>query len=363
MNRSKNSFTKRRHWIGIVAIALATLLIISYVPTWAAPATAPNNQTVPIPTPRPDATKVPTATPHNDDDDDNDGGSNGGNGGGSDATPVPPSDPIGGPEAETPEDAGVIDVIDGGIAVPAADAPLTGEVTVVRLNVRSGPGTNFDIVGTASNGDLVQLLARNEEGTWWALCCVGEANVPGWVSAQFIRPTGSRTETSNALPIVEDLNELAASDVDDQVAEEAPAEVVEEPALDLLALSITQTPEYASQGDPVELRFTVTNTGEQDATNITLRNQLPAALTYVSTTVDGDGTVSESSSEDELILRIDWPQLGVGESSSAVVSVTIASDLAPGAVVDNLAAVDADNASSVTNAISIGMAPITLPDF
>jgi uncharacterized repeat protein (TIGR01451 family) len=360
MNKPKNGFTKRRYWIGIVAIALAALLIVSYMPTWAAPAPAPHNQTVPIPTPKPDPTKVPTATPHNDDDDD------GGNSGGSDATPVPPSDPIGGPEPETPEGAGDIEAVNGGLAAPASNELFTGEVTVVRLNVRSGPGTGFDIVGTASNGDLVQLLARNDEGTWWALCCVGEAGVPGWVSAQFIKPSGSRTETGNALPIVEDLNELAAivaSDEDDQVAEAATAEATEEQAAGELALTITQFPPNVMQGDPVELRFTVTNTGEQDVTNISLRNQLSDRLTYVSAAADGEGTVSESSGEDDLILRIDWPQLAVGESSSAIVSVTIASDLAAGAVIDNLAAVDADNASSVTNGVSIGMAPITLPDF
>ena len=74
---------QRRYWIGIVTFAFAVLLLISYVPTWAAPVPAPHNQTVPMPTPKPDPTKVPTATPYSDksndnrDDDRNDGGNDG----------------------------------------------------------------------------------------------------------------------------------------------------------------------------------------------------------------------------------------------------------------------------------------------
>ena len=142
-----------------------------------------------------------------------------------------------------------------------------------------------------------------------------------------------------------------------------PAVAVEKQAATDLALEIIQVPLYAAQGDPVELRFTVTNIGKEDAINVLMRDQLPDGFTYTSATADGDGTVSQSERDDAVLLRIVWPQLGVGESSSAIVSVKIDSDLPPGSVLDNLVAVDADNASSVTAGLSVGTAPVALPDF
>ncbi len=369
MNRPKTGLVRRRYWIGILTLVMAALLMISYVPTWAAPSAAPHNQTVPDPTPRPDPTSVPTATPHNDDDDDDDDedrdeGSDDSDNGDSNAPDESLPDPEGTPEPEALEEGDVLDA--GNPGAFALDNLPGGEVVVVRLNVRSGPGTDFDIVGTMNSGERVQLMARNDAGSWWAICCVGEAGVPGWASAQFIKPDGSRIEVGNALPVIRDLDELVAilaSEADVQADEAATTGATVAQGASELQLEIQQSPPYASQGDTVELRFTVTNTGEQEVANVLLRNQLPGELTYVSATADGDGTVSESNRESGLIVRVKWPKLEVGESGSAIVSVTIASDLPAGAVVDDLAAVNADNAPSVTSAVSIGMAPIALPDF
>ncbi len=264
------------------------------------------------------------------------------------------------PSLQIPADGG------GSLADPLAGDLLSGEVVVVRLNVRAGPGTGYDIVGTLSNGNVVQLLGRNEAGTWWALCCVGEDSQPGWVSAQFIKPGGSRTDVNNALPILQNLTDLKSLAVPEASASAVDAAIVEENAtVDAteLTLTVTQFPPYVAQGDSLELRFTVTNNGGSDATNVSLSDQLPEGLTYVSASAGAGGTADQSGSGDEPIVRFDWPQLAAGESATAVISVVIDGGLPFGAVIDNLAAVSADNASSVTNGISIGMAPLTLPDF
>ena len=349
MKMPKSKTPKRRMWIGGVAIVFAALLMISYLPTWAAPEPSPHNQTVPVPTPKPDATKVPTATPSRDDDDKGNSGDDA-----EDPTPTPidtpePIIPIGGGES---------------LAAPIVGDLLTGQVVVVRLNVRSGPATKYDIIGTLSNGDTVQLLGRNEAGTWWALCCVGENSRPGWVNAQFIKPGGSRTDANNALPILQDLNNLAAVSVPGTAAvDAAPLDGNDAADATELELIASQNPPFAAQGDSIELRFTVTNNGELDATNVSLRDQLPEGLTYISADVDAGGTAAQTGTGDARIVRFVWPQLAAGESATAVISVKIDGSLPFGSVIDNLAAVNADNASSVTNGISIGMAPITLPDF
>ena len=41
-----------------------------------------------------------------------------------------------------------------------------------RANVRSGPGSEFPIVAKANPDTRLQIVAQNEEGNWWQICCV-----------------------------------------------------------------------------------------------------------------------------------------------------------------------------------------------
>lgn len=63
------------------------------------------------------------------------------------------------------------------VATPASAARLT--VTGDAINIRSGPGTDFDSIGTAALGQSFPLLARNAQGDWWQVCCINEQ--PGWI--------------------------------------------------------------------------------------------------------------------------------------------------------------------------------------
>ena len=47
------------------------------------------------------------------------------------------------------------------------------------MNVRSGPGTEYELVGSAANGESFAIVAKNATGDWWQICCVGGQN--GWV--------------------------------------------------------------------------------------------------------------------------------------------------------------------------------------
>lgn len=64
--------------------------------------------------------------------------------------------------------------------------PTTASVNEPRLtiagdtvNVRSGPTTSFATIGAAAKGETFQLLARNDQGDWWQICCVNGQT--GWV--------------------------------------------------------------------------------------------------------------------------------------------------------------------------------------
>ncbi len=57
----------------------------------------------------------------------------------------------------------------------------TGTITGDDLNIRSGPGTNYDRVGSLSKGDTVKILAQFKIGdTTWA--CIDK----GWISMQYV---------------------------------------------------------------------------------------------------------------------------------------------------------------------------------
>lgn len=74
-------------------------------------------------------------------------------------------------------------------AVTATVAPAGAEarliVTSDLVNIRSGPATTFDLVGTAITGETFPITAKNGQGDWWQICCVN--NQPGWVFGELAR--------------------------------------------------------------------------------------------------------------------------------------------------------------------------------
>jgi hypothetical protein len=72
-------------------------------------------------------------------------------------------------------------------AAPTGDVPPpTGYLITAgdALNIRSGPGTNFDIVGKMPFEAQAAVLARDASNTWWMIDYNG---VVGWVSARIGR--------------------------------------------------------------------------------------------------------------------------------------------------------------------------------
>ncbi len=62
--------------------------------------------------------------------------------------------------------------------LPAPRLAVAGDV----VNMRGGPGTDYAIVGSAGNGETFDIIARNEQGDWWQVCCVN--GQPGWLFGQ-----------------------------------------------------------------------------------------------------------------------------------------------------------------------------------
>jgi len=267
----------------------------------------------------------------------------------------------------TAEQAATIPVIDvaapAATAVPSArpvdSAARTGVVTAVALNMREAPSTDAAVLGKARSGDVVTVLARNDAGDWWLVCCVPGGEENAWVAAEFVTPNFTDAAT---LPVT--TGRTAPAEV------EAPPAATPEPTPTqapleetTLEVAVVQDPPAALQGEQIVLAFTVTNTGTAEAAMVELSFELPAGLAFVSASADGGEVVQEDADSGAAIVVVTWESLPAGESAGAKVTVSIADEVADGAVLDGAAAAVAGNAEQASVAVSVGLPPVDPPDF
>ncbi len=97
-------------------------------------------------------------------------------------------------------------VIPAGTQVPmdatATPSGPTGLVTL-HLNVRSGPGTNFDTLGTLDPNQVVSLTGKNTTASWFQINYPAGPTGHGWVTAQYIQ-----TDAAGSLPVLDDYGNI-----------------------------------------------------------------------------------------------------------------------------------------------------------
>ena len=125
-----------------------------------------------IPTQAPAATAEPTSTPAPTD------------------TPLPTDTP---PPTATPEPTATA-------APTATDTPSAPYVVANKAaNLRSGPGTNYPLVGSAAAGKQYEITGRSPDGAWLEICCV--KSVPAWVAKSVITVGGDAASVQVAANI------------------------------------------------------------------------------------------------------------------------------------------------------------------
>jgi heat shock protein HslJ/uncharacterized protein YraI len=73
------------------------------------------------------------------------------------------------------------------IATPEPQAPYGVVIAPAGVNVRTGPGTAYPILGAANFGVEGAIIGRSADGQWWVTPIQGAPNGQGWVSADFIQ--------------------------------------------------------------------------------------------------------------------------------------------------------------------------------
>lgn len=94
--------------------------------------------------------------------------------------------------------AAPVEVPAPGVKAGSLPGGPTGYVLVRRLNIRTGPGTDYPVLGVAGYQEVVSLTGRNSEMSWLQ---IRRANgQQGWASASFIVASAAHLA---ALPIID----------------------------------------------------------------------------------------------------------------------------------------------------------------
>ena len=90
----------------------------------------------------------------------------------------------------------------------AATNPSNGNVAVVQqqINVRSGPGTDFNSLGTLNPQDVVSLTGKDLNGTWLQIDFAAGPDGKGWINAAFVQAQGAEN-----LPIVAESGQIVGT--------------------------------------------------------------------------------------------------------------------------------------------------------
>jgi heat shock protein HslJ/uncharacterized protein YraI len=74
--------------------------------------------------------------------------------------------------------------------IPPTPEPGDPTATVIArkgVNVRTGPGLNFPVIGIAPFGSTLEVVGVSADGTWWVINVPAATGGNGWVSDEFVR--------------------------------------------------------------------------------------------------------------------------------------------------------------------------------
>ncbi|MFO7679579.1 MAG: META domain-containing protein [Chloroflexota bacterium] len=133
---------------------------------------------------------------------------------------------------------------------PEPSAPIGRVNSPQGLNVRSGPGINFPVIGFARNGVEGEIVGRSADSRWWAAAVPSAPGGIGWVSADFV----IATNTEN-VPVIE----VAPPVIVVPTSAPTPSPVPPPTATPTAEISFTADSTNINQGECTTLRWSVQN--------------------------------------------------------------------------------------------------------
>jgi len=83
---------------------------------------------------------------------------------------------------------------------PTLTPTVVGIVSAIQsINVRSGPGTDTEVITALNAGTGVQIIGQNSDGTWYNIRILDDGR-EGWMAARFIRVENTPTPFPTSTP-------------------------------------------------------------------------------------------------------------------------------------------------------------------
>lgn len=102
------------------------------------------------------------------------------------------------------------------VATPVATLGPLAVVSESIINLRRGPGTFYDVVGSAARGQVFDIVARTVDYQWWQICCMNNEFV--WLNDQVVYVYGPL----NTLVVA--ASPLSPSQIPGQIPAQLPAQ-------------------------------------------------------------------------------------------------------------------------------------------
>ncbi|MCB0063838.1 MAG: SH3 domain-containing protein, partial [Caldilineaceae bacterium] len=83
----------------------------------------------------------------------------------------------------------------------AGQGEIMGRVNVALVNIRSGPSTQYEVVGQVAAESTLTIIGRTETGAWVQVCCPVAGAQPGWISAELLDILDDKEQALQVLPV------------------------------------------------------------------------------------------------------------------------------------------------------------------
>ncbi len=108
------------------------------------------------------------------------------------------------PDATTPPTATLAPDVTPTATLPPTSTPASPVTALVQgeINIRYGPGTEYDRLGLAQAGDVFDVIARHTQLPWVKILYPSSPNGEAWINAELLQFTGNLNE----LPAISQLS-------------------------------------------------------------------------------------------------------------------------------------------------------------
>ncbi len=135
------------------------------------------------------------------------------------------------------------------LSAPATQEPTGKVIAPSGVNIRSGPSTDFSVIGVAPEGMEGQIVGISEDGQWWVARVPDAPNGLGWVAAAYVEATNV-----DDVPVVPTPEVFEFAEAPSETAVETPDEL---PADSIIVFSASRVLREGNRAYDLEDIYTV----------------------------------------------------------------------------------------------------------